>query len=832
MRLGIDLKPFSTGSKYRGIGMYARGLIRELQQHEGWEFHFLDMYGCYDGDPELRGKSILHQYNMGPQIVDVGVRQLFRDECTKNLVKAATEHFLEQSQIDAMLFPSPHEYGGLYEAEWFCSIFKIGIVYDVIPLLFPEQCLFDITTKKDYERALRFLRGMDLLLANSQTTKKDIVRCLGIPEEKIVVIYAGIDECYKRLEKVAVKPLKEKYGISNPFIMFAGGIDFKKNIEDLIAAYARCGKSVIKRYQLVIVGKTAQNVADKYLAVARECGVGERVICAGFVPLEDLVALYNIAELLVFPSLYEGFGLPVIEAMACGTRVLTSNVSSMKELAEGHATLVDPESVKSIANGIQSVFARPIETLQLAESSIPYAKTFTWKAVAKRTVEAIEQHFVNKEKKPRYEFSVTESLVRNMARLYAEYGLPFDSESQNELADELLCIERHEAMPSFNGAARLLFDMTVVRGWLKNAYTTGIGRVSWELYKELKRKLPVIPVSVSKEQEQAVLQRIDLSDCSVLDERIAPRQGDIFFMPEIQLRGVQVAKDHPYAQALRVQGVKTAAVIYDILPLRFPQYFEKPTCAAFDPYVRELVWNYDSILADSRFVADDILAYCDEHNILLKANKNIKFGWFHLGQNTFEGKCDKTVSIHIQRFFGEGQKTFAMIGTIEPRKGQDVVLTAFEKIWAQGSESRLCIVGNVGWNMGAFIGRLKQHAELGSRLAFFEAVNDAELKFIYEHIDCLIQASAGEGFGLPLIEAGNYGIPLLCSDIPVFHEVAGDNAVYFDRENQENVIRAISDFEDGIGVKDSSKIEKTSWKDAAEKVYGMLVEDRGWYKEL
>lgn len=830
MKIGIDLKPFSTGSKYRGIGMYSRELIKELLKLENdFEYHFLNLYQKYDGDPKLNEKCHLYQYNMGPQIIDVGERQLFRDGRTLSFVEGAVKHFIEQSNIDVMFFTSPNEYGNMYKAEWFDGVYKVGILYDLIPLMFPNQCLFDKTYTKDYMDSLEFVKGLDLLLAISQSAKDDAVKLLGIPEEKIVVVYAGIDKAYEKLDKVNIKTVKAKYNIADSFIMFAGGIDFKKNIEELIVAYARCGKNITNKYQLVIVGKTADDVIDKYLQIAQDEGVAGRVICTGFIPKKDLIELYNITDLFVFPSLYEGFGLPVIEAMACGARVVTSNVSSLKEIAEGHATLVSPKSVKSITNGIVSVLDHPIESLELAEKTIEYAKSFTWENVAQKTSEAIQEKMKSK-KREKYTFVVKEILVRNIAKLYMENRLPFSKEEREEIAEEMVCIENHIAMPEFYVGNRLLFDVTVVHQWMKANYSTGIGRVSKELYKELKKRMQVIPIVVKSVDGEWRCDEISMDSYEIIHENVRVEASDIFFMPEIQLRGVQVPQKHPYANVIREKGIHTYAVIYDILPLRMPQYFEKKTGSQFGPYVREIIDNYDGILCDSKAVADDIIKYCEENQI--KAEKPVKMGYFHLGQDTFEKRMEGHISGEIKQFLDTDETVFLMLGTIEPRKGHEIVLKAFEQMWKLGRTCKLCIVGHVGWNMDKFVQRLKNHEKIGKELMFFEGINDNEVRYVYEHVNCLIQASAGEGFGLPLIEASNYNIPIICSDIDVFHEVAGDNANYFKRESMDDLIRVITMIENDEGVMASNGIPKLSWKDVADKVFSMLVDGEKWYKNI
>ena len=193
-----------------------------------------------------------------------------------------------------------------------------------------------------------------------------------------------------------------------------------------------------------------------------------------------------------------------------------------------------------------------------------------------------------------------------------------------------------------------------------------------------------------------------------------------------------------------------------------------------------------------------------------------------------DGNPDETVS----RFFSRpgNEKVFLMVGTIEPRKGHELVLDTFEYLWDQGQDHKLCIVGKPGWNMDAFVARLRSHPQAGKKLLLLDHASDQTLRDAYRQADALIQASAGEGFGLPLIEAGQYGIPVLCSDIPVFHEVGGDNVLYFPR-SVDGLAECIAFFSENCNterIPDSYKIGKRSWDDFAEDCYRLMAGDRPW----
>lgn len=836
MKVGIDLKPFNTGSKFRGIGTYSRELIKELiNRDEDIEYHMLNLYAEYDDDPKMNYKCILHNYYNGPQIVDVGESFLFRDERLDYYREAQIRHFLKQSDIDIMFFTSPNEYGNMYKKEWFSDVFTVGILYDLIPLLFPEQCLFNKKYADDYMKSLDFIKSLDLLLAISESAKEDAIKLLGIPEEKIKVIYAGIDQDFKKLTKINIKKLKSKYNILDSFIMFAGGIDFKKNLDGLIHAYAKLGKSVTNRHQLVIVGKLAQDMLDKFLEIAKRAGVEGRVLFIGFVPKEDLIELYNIAEMLVFPSLYEGFGLPVIEAMACGTRVVTSDCSSLREIAEGHAVLVNPKSVKSISKGILEMINHPVERLNIAEKSIEYALGYTWEKVACLTINFIQNGFISaKEEKKDYIFKIEDTLLRNIAYLYAEHGKRFTDEMMETVAYQMLCIKNETELPVVKGNTRILYDVSVVIEWIRGKYGTGIGRVCIELYKELSKIINVIPISMSSAKGKVIINKVSLKRLEILDEEVNISNNDIYFMPELHLRGIQVSENYPKGQYFREKGIKCYAILYDLLPLQYPQYFEEKTASRFHSYVVELLENFDGILTDSKAVSDDLLNY----NIK-SINKGLKhpvdIGYFHLGQNSFKKTERVRGNSILQNFFDVESPVFYMLGTIEPRKGYEIVLHTFEKMWGEGKEYKLCIMGHMGWNMSDFVQKLKHHSEIGNRLLFLEAATDGEVQYAYQNSTALIQASAGEGFGLPLIEAGHYGLPIICSDIPVFHEVTEDHALFFNRNNENGLHEVINEFIEKLEnetVPSSREIKGQIWRDVANKVYSMIVNEAEWYKQI
>jgi len=167
------------------------------------------------------------------------------------------------------------------------------------------------------------------------------------------------------------------------------------------------------------------------------------------------------------------------------------------------------------------------------------------------------------------------------------------------------------------------------------------------------------------------------------------------------------------------------------------------------------------------------------------------------------------------------------VGTLEPRKGQATILEAFELAWAAGAEVALCLIGKQGWMMDALAQRLRGHAEWGRRLLWVTGANDAELDFAYRHARAVMAASLNEGFGLPIIEAAQYGKPVILSDIPIFREVAGEGAAYFAPGCATALAAIVSAW--AVAVPPLPPIPWLTWQESAGNLARLLLEER-WYQ--
>lgn len=265
-----------------------------------------------------------------------------------------------------------------------------------------------------------------------------------------------------------------------------------------------------------------------------------------------------------------------------------------------------------------------------------------------------------------------------------------------------------------------------------------------------------------------------------LDDPIDFQVGDIFL--GLDLNGYVVQAQRHFYQQMRNAGVRVKFVVYDLLPITLPWAFGEGALAAHAQWMNVVAEN-DGVVCISKAVADEVSAWLTEKNPLCSRAFDIQ--WFHLGADIESSLPSKGMPDAASITLAELGKrpTFLMVGTIEPRKAHLQTLAAFEALWADGTDVNLVIVGKQGWMVDKFVEKLRNHHELNARLFWLDGISDEYLEEIYAASQCLIAASVGEGFGLPLIEAAQHELPIIARDIAVFREVAGEHACYFNGED-------------------------------------------------
>ncbi|MCL5795665.1 MAG: glycosyltransferase family 4 protein [Patescibacteria group bacterium] len=300
-------------------------------------------------------------------------------------------------QLKEKLFPGPISLGNIwlkgndiYHATEFLSfdrnltIPQILTVHDLTMIKFPAHRGEAISSRHGRMLA-RACQNASGIIAVSQSTKKDIIKYFKIPEKKVEVIYQGVDPKFQRISnRMKINSVLKKYQIDSPFILFVGTIEPRKNIVNLLLAFEKFKTNFISNFKLVLIGRQGWN-AEEIKKTHQNLACKDDVIFLDYLPDDHLNYFYNAAKVLCYPSLYEGFGFPVVEAMACKTPVITSRNSSLVEAGGQAAYYIDPKDVNSIATALKKVLTNDYLAKKMVELGLKQAKKFSWRVCAQQT---------------------------------------------------------------------------------------------------------------------------------------------------------------------------------------------------------------------------------------------------------------------------------------------------------------------------------------------------------------------------------------------------------------------------------------------------------------
>jgi glycosyltransferase involved in cell wall biosynthesis len=366
VRIGIDARKLHDF----GIGTYIRNLLRQLARLDA-ESEFVVL--CRPGDRESLA-------TLGPNFRAVG-------ETAGNYSLAEQWKVpLDLRREGVTLFHAPH-----YVLPPLVTCRSVVTIHDCIHLMFPQYLPNRLAYA--YARASITLasRRATRVMTVSESSKRDIVRLVGADPGKIDVIPNAYDERFaiEPREEDVVR-VRERYQLHDPFVLYAGNVKPHKNLERLIEAFSLVRRRGLDHLKLVLIGDDISKYAALRRAVHRH-QLHQYVRFLGYLPEGTLAVMYRLAGVFVFPSIYEGFGLPPLEAMASGTPVVTSNVSSLPEVAGDAAVLVDPYDPSAIADGIERVLTDDALRSELRVRGLARAKQFSWERSVRRVREIYDQ---------------------------------------------------------------------------------------------------------------------------------------------------------------------------------------------------------------------------------------------------------------------------------------------------------------------------------------------------------------------------------------------------------------------------------------------------------
>lgn len=341
MKIAIDISSLQTGHRVRGVGFYLENLKSSLLKYDAKnEYIFFKQ-----GESLPRDIDLVHYPYFDPFFLTLPLFKKYK---------------------------------------------IIVTVHDLIPIIFPAYFPSGIKGMIKWQIQKRALKRVNSIITDSESSRKDIAKYTGIPLKKINVVYLAAGEEFKQVQssEVRVQSLRKKYNLPEKFVLYVGDVTWNKNLPRLVEAIKKINLT------LVLVGKAVlEDSFDKLnpwnknlVTVQNSVKDDQRFIRLGFIPTDDLVGLYNLTSVFVMPSLYEGFGLPILEAMKCGCPVVTTREGSIPEIAGEAAFYVDAYDVSDIANGVGEVFYNKKIQAQLSKKGLMQSNNFSWEKTVENTV--------------------------------------------------------------------------------------------------------------------------------------------------------------------------------------------------------------------------------------------------------------------------------------------------------------------------------------------------------------------------------------------------------------------------------------------------------------
>ena len=842
MRIVIDMQGAQTESRFRGIGRYTLSLAQAIARNRGGHEVLLALNGLFpDMIEPIRAafEDLLPQENIRVWYAPGPVRGCEAgNEWRHEAAERIREAFLAGLRPDVVHIPSLFEGYGDDAVLSICAfapqIATIVTLHDLIPMLDPENYLKpDSNYARYYHRKIDYLKRANGWLADSESSASQGRDALQLPAESLVVTYVGCDGEFRRLQITASEKQKtfKRFGLSKPFLLYSGGADSRKNLHRLIRAYASLPRSLQSSHQLLLAGKMHPEQVAELMQTAKTAGLHEsQLIFSGYVTDRELSLLYNLCAVFILPSLHEGFGLPALEAMACGAAVIGSNRTSVPEVIGRRDALFDPYDEGAIAGKIAEVLTRDDFRAELARHGLEQAKKFSWDVSARRAIGAFEKlrpvEVVSKKAEE------PENLLSALIRAISTVVPP--GITDGEILDITHALSRNHAE---NASRQLLVDISELA---HHDAGTGIQRVTRNILKELLENPPdgyaVEPVYATTQTKgyryaRNFTLRFRGKSGDMMDDPIDYHPGDIFLGLDLQNHVVLAQKD--YLAEMRQDGIKVVFMVHDLLPITLPDCFLPGADICHKEWLLALA-DFDGVVCISRTVSKELEEWLADNGP--KRAHKLRIAWSHNGtglENKVPAGELPADAGHLLRELAQ-RPVFLMVGTVEPRKGQEQALDSFEILWRENIDASLVIIGKQGWMVEKLVKRIRGHAELGRRLFWLEGISDEYLEKIYASSTCLVAASEGEGFGLPLIEAARHRLPIIARDIPVFREVAGLHAFYFKGREPRALAGAVRrwlELDKQGKAPRSDNMPWLTWKQSAERLKQIIIEG-AWDKKV
>lgn len=832
MHILLDMQSCQSASRLRGIGRYSLSLAKAIIRNSAGHKVSLLLNGLYSND-SINAVRADFEGLLAPEQIYVFSAYGPTEYCNfENIPRNQAANIARDLAIANI---EPDILCNMSFTEGFgdncvSSISKgkhsarnFSIVYDLIPLLNQETYLSNPDFKKFYLNKLKQLESAEGVLAISASASKEVKTHTTIAHDRVTNISSAVDPHFKIINTSDEdkSDLLKKYGIYGEFIMTIGVVEPRKNIEALIDAYGLLSSDIRSKYTLVLACQIKPDDKARLTAIAAKYGLKEYDIAfTGFIPDEDLVALYNLCKLFVFPSIHEGFGLPPLEAMSCGAATLASNTTSLPEVMGWDEAMFDPLDVKDMSRKMGKALTDEAFHRALIDNAARQVGLFSWDKCAQLALDAFERSLKEDpvpEALPataleRAIWEIKDDLHRSLSdvdKLGVSWSLARNNYRyhQKQLLVDISVLVQHDARTGIQRVVRSVLSCLLEQGC--------------EGYAVRAIYCPMGKLFHYANRYVADNYGLDYGD----DQTVLFAKDDILLGLDL------TAHLFPYMNTqldhIRRTGAQVYYIVYDLIPLLHPEWTESVVRTVFPIWLASLAEHTDGLVCISKSVEEELKQWLQLNAGHININPYLKVGYFHLGADMEAsvpsvGRPDNADFI-LRRM--SKSLVFLMVSTIEPRKGHAQVLAAFERLWQQGVDCSLVFVGKKGWGVDVLVGKIEKHSSLNKKLFWLNGISDDFLAEIYSRAEVLIVASLTEGFGLPIIEAAQQGLPIIARDIPVLREVAGEHAFYFQGETPESVEKAVLDWLELKAVNavpQSKNIPWLTWKESTQQLLTQL----------
>lgn len=738
MKVLFDLQALQNESRNRGIGRYVKSLFDALARRSD-----IALYGLLNGAMhDTLGPAMAHAAaKIGEQRVFVfpGLAEtsehISENRGRRLLGEAAYETFVASIGCDVLLAGSVVEGFGddtcLSLRARDAQYLKAVVLYDLIPLIEPDKYLGCSKTKAWYSERIRQIEAADLSLAISASSRGEALTYLETPPDRSVAISTAIDATLFRPEGSDSAGILARLNITKPFVMHASAIEPRKNFDGLVKAFAALPAGVRDKHQLVLVGKASPEMSAYLQGVAHAAGVPEGdLIMPGFVPDDDLARLYRSCRLFVFPSLHEGFGLPALEAMACGCPTIGSNSTSLPEVIGNSRLTFDPSDTAAMSDLMLRLLTDVGVWRRARAHALRHAATFSWDGVAERAIDALRANLAGRAPAGPPAFPSAQRMADRIGN-----RIDLKDFHQGDLAALARCLVGAEdelvtklaaAVPKKRKTWRIEgpFDSTYSLALVNRETARALSDLGWQVAlhsTEGPGDFTANPYFLAENPDLAVFH--DLAAKS--DHRRSFAVSRMLYPPRVTDMNGSINALHHYAWE----------------ETGFPQAWADDFNASLT-MMTTLSRHVEKVMVDNGISVPMVTSGCGVDH------------WDRVVPDAdFEVTARSFRFLHVSSCF--------------PRKGVDAMLEAYEAAFTIDDDVSLIIktFENPHNDVKELIAtRQSRNGRFPNVVLNVGDLTDAQLKSLYSQCDVMVGPSHAEGYGLPFAEAMLSGIPVITTN--------------------------------------------------------------------